>query len=228
MTTGKPRGIRNNNPGNIEYSAATKWQGLDNPPVEPEGRFARFKDAVYGIRAIARLIITYGDKYDCDTVRKIISRWAPSHENNTSAYVRAICAAVGVTPDETINVHEYAILRPMVEAIIKHENGQQPYSAAQIDKALVLAGVEPEKKPLAKSRTVKSAAVVTATGGAAIAAGVAEQVANVAPAVPVVQGVAETAQNHPTGLLIVFGAIVIAFALYIMWARFDDRRKGLR
>jgi hypothetical protein len=26
-----PRGIRNNNPGNIEYNPNTKWQGLASP-----------------------------------------------------------------------------------------------------------------------------------------------------------------------------------------------------
>ena len=85
-----------------------------------------------------------------------------------------------------------------------------------------------QTRPLAKTRTMKGSAVVAATGASAIAAGVAEQVSSIAPAMPVVSTVAETAHNHPTGLLILFGAIVILFGIYIAWARLDDRKRGLR
>jgi hypothetical protein len=223
-----PRGIRNNNPGNIEYQPNTQWQGLADPPVEPEGRFARFIDATYGIRAIARLLITYQTKHKCDTVRKIIDRWAPPTENNTAAYIRSICEAVDAYPDEMIDVRDYHTIKPLVKAIIKHENGQQPYSDAQIDKALTMAGIQPPKKPLAKSRTMVGAAGAAATGGAAITLGMADQIAQVAPAVTVAREVAETAHTYPNGLLIVFGLAVLVAAAYIAWARYDDRRKGLR
>lgn len=39
-------------------------------------------------------------------------------------------------------MHDYAVLRPLVPAIIKHENGQQPYTNAEMDAGLVLASVE--------------------------------------------------------------------------------------
>ena len=59
----------------------------------------------------------------------MIGRWAPPNENDTGAYVRAVAASVGVGADEEIDVHEFAILRPLTLAIIRHENGQQPYRA---------------------------------------------------------------------------------------------------
>ena len=59
MTTPNPRGIRNNNPGNIRRNG-DPWQGLAKEQNDRE--FFTFKSAVYGIRALARLLITYQDK----------------------------------------------------------------------------------------------------------------------------------------------------------------------
>jgi hypothetical protein len=81
---------------------------------------------------------------------------------------------------------------------------------------------------LSSSRTMAGATVVTASGAGAIAVGAAQQVADAAPAVAVVSQVAETAHNHPSGLMIAFGLVVIAAGLYIAWARYSDRKRGIR
>jgi hypothetical protein len=47
-------------------------------------------------------------------------------ENDTEAYVQAVAKAVGVSPDMEIDLHQYEIMRPTVEAIIRHENGKGP------------------------------------------------------------------------------------------------------
>ncbi len=83
-------------------------------------------------------------------------------------------------------------------------------------------------KPLTNSRTVAGATALTATGAGAVATGVIQQVADSAPAVSVVSEVARTAQEHPSGLLILFGVAVIAAALFLIYLRWDDRRKGIR
>lgn len=49
----QPRGIRNNNPGNIRRSS-DPWQGLAKEQIDRE--FFKFKSSVYGIRALARLL----------------------------------------------------------------------------------------------------------------------------------------------------------------------------
>lgn len=215
MTKSPTRGIRNHNPGNIEFDPKTKWQGLANPPVEQEGRFARFKDATYGIRAIARLLITYYDRYECDTVRKIVNRWAPPRENDTAAYVRSVAAGMTVTPDDQIDLHDYATLRALVLGIIRHENGAQPYTAAQIDKALVLAGVEPPRKPIAKSRTVAGGTIA----GASVVA---------SEAVTEVRDQIEPLLPYAESLKFIFMALALVGIGITIWARIDDRRKGLR
>lgn len=77
-------------------------------------------------------LITYHDKRrakdgsSIDTIREVIERWAPPNENNTDAYINEVSKAVGVTADMIIDLHDYDILRPLVEAIIRHENGRGP------------------------------------------------------------------------------------------------------
>ena len=135
-TNGPPRGIRNNNPGNLRRSK-DPWQGLASEQTDPD--FFQFVSSKWGIRALARTLIAYQDKDGRNTVNKIIDRWAPPTENNTTAYVQAVAAGVGVAADDEIDVHDYLVLRPLTLAIIRHENGQQPYTDAEIDAGLVLA-----------------------------------------------------------------------------------------
>jgi len=99
--------------------------------------FVIFSSAHYGLRALAKLLITYRLKYGLDCVEEIIGRWAPTSENDTRAYVNAVAREVGVSPTETINVvTDPAMLGRLVAAIVRHENGQQPYSTEQINAAV--------------------------------------------------------------------------------------------
>lgn len=142
------RGYRNRNPGNIDWSAQNGWLGqigretlADGKP----GRFAVFDTHEHGIRALSRLLITYGERHGLRTVAGIINRWAPPNENITSSYVAFVARLVGVKADDPVDVTQYAIARPMVEAIIRKELGGCPYPASVIDAGLKLAGIEPQK-----------------------------------------------------------------------------------
>lgn len=221
MTQTKTRGIRNNNPGNIRRSD-DKWQGLATN--QPDSEFFTFQSPIYGIRAIARLLINYQDNNSLSTIREFINRWAPSVENNTDAYVSSVAKRSGFDPDQTIDVHQHEYLKPLVLAIIWHENGVQPYANDQIDKALVLAGVETAPKPLAKTPTIKGAQITASAGVVAAASGV---IAEVAPAIPVLSALSDIVQDNALGLLITLGVLVIFAAGYIAWARIEDRKKGL-
>jgi hypothetical protein len=99
----KSRGYRNRNPGNIEHSPANKWLGLADPPSD--GRFCRFVSHEHGIRALAVLLQAYQDRHGLRTVRAIISRFAPGHENPTEAYVTAVARRMGVGREAAIDVH---------------------------------------------------------------------------------------------------------------------------
>ena len=128
-----PRGIRNNNPGNIRYNG-TGWQGLANPPSD--GAFCIFTEAKFGIRALATILRNYKCKYGICAVSGIIGRFAPSSENDTAAYIRSVCAAVGCAADAKLDIEDEAVLLPLAKAIIRHENGRQPYSDEQIREGL--------------------------------------------------------------------------------------------
>src|SRR3546814_15704654 len=78
-----------------------------------------------------------------------------------------------------VDVKNYSIMRGLVIGIIKHENGIQPYTDAQIDEGLRLAGIQPPAKP-----------VVTVTKGATVTAGIAAAgaaIEQMSPALPVLQ-----------------------------------------
>lgn len=211
MTT--KRGIRNNNPGNIRLSK-DKWQGLAKSQTDPE--FFRFESPKWGIRALCRVLITYQDDHGCKTIRDFISRWAPPGDNNdTESYIRSVGDAMNRSTTETLNVHRYDDLAPLVNAIIKQENGQNPYTQAEMDAALVLAGVEPVQRSLQTSRTIQGSQVAAA----ATAVGMAAQAGK--DYIPVLQSMI---QYVPW----VFGALALVGIGWVVWARIDDRRRGLR
>ena len=129
-----PRGIRNNNPGNIREAAdgGVQWEG--ERFTDDDSAFEEFIEPEDGIRAMARVLITYYNKYGLNTVRGIITRWAPPHENNTEHYICIVSNSLNVNPDAALTYP--ADLSPLIAAIVHQENGQQPYSTAQIDEGI--------------------------------------------------------------------------------------------
>lgn len=132
-----PRGISNRNPGNLEKGSP--WQG--RAAVQTDSRFVQFISPEYGIRALAKVLLTYYAGYDIDTVAGIINRWAPPVENNTDAYIASVAKVMGVSPVQPLQINQRTVMVPLIKAIIQHENGQQPYSDETIDKALNMAGM---------------------------------------------------------------------------------------
>lgn len=145
--TSIPRGIRNNNPGNIDYNPRNQWQGQLGLEDGYRPRFAKFSEAKWGIRALAKLLLNYRGKdgmpnvggKGIDTVLEIINRWAPASENNTLAYAAAVAKRLGVKPNETIDIADPSVLKQVVLGIIQHENGQNPYDDATVSEGIRLA-----------------------------------------------------------------------------------------
>lgn len=139
-----PRGIRNNNPGNIDYNKRNQWQGQVGIEPGPNGRFAVFDMPENGIRALGKLLINYRTKAGIpgvggegiDTVREVLNRWAPSNENDTEAYIKAVSGALGVTGNTVINLRDRRTLTGVVLGIIRHENGGNPYAQSVIDEGV--------------------------------------------------------------------------------------------
>lgn len=113
-----PRGIRNNNPGNIEDGAFARslpgYAGSD-------GRFARFDTPDAGVEAKARLLNSYIER-GFNTPASIINRWAPPSDNNpTDRYAQYVASRVGVGVSDPVTLDHIPLL---AQAIGEFENGQ--------------------------------------------------------------------------------------------------------
>ncbi|ENL7150937.1 hypothetical protein AB5S46_003916 [Salmonella enterica subsp. enterica serovar Newport] len=234
MAKQKPRGIRNNNPGNIEWGSP--WQGLIPRSEATDSRFAQFKDPASGIRAIAVTLTTYYDKRKAndgskiDSVREVIERWAPAVENNVSAYAKQVAAVLDVNPNsETLNLHDYDTMRSLVEGIIRHENGNPesfgltPYNNANtwysdevIEEGLRRAGIVKTAKPV--NRTTVAATSVAGLGAA--------QLVDMVQPVKAAMDSAHGDISSGDWVRIAFGAATIAIGLYMGWVAYRKHRAG--
>lgn len=209
------RGIRNNNPFNIRRSAKDKWQGLAQ--VQSDLEFCVFDTAIMGIRAGMRNLIAAQDKHGRHTIRAIMSAYAPPSENATGAYIRAVSDHMGVQADDVVDMHQYADLRGISEAIIGHENGgewSQWYTDAQMVKACVMAGVEPPKKSLVVSKQM--------IGGT-----IAASATVAAPIVQTVQDQLAPLTDYSVWIKKAFLAAALLGIVLAMWAKYNERKKGI-
>ncbi len=131
-----PRGIRNNNPGNIRHGE--NWLELNPNGPDIDSAFCVFTAPVYGIRALAKVLVNYKRIHGLNTVRQIVSRYAPPNENQTTAYIQSVAKQLGVYPDTVIDIEERGVLTVFIKAIIRMENGIQPYSDELIQQGIEL------------------------------------------------------------------------------------------
>lgn len=114
------RGLKNNNPGNIRIDNC-KWLGEVQPSQDKE--FKQFQTMGWGYRAMFHLINNYSRLHGCNTVRKIITRWAPPTENDTEAYIAAVCRDSHILPDVVITTTNKKCMIPIIAAMSRVENG---------------------------------------------------------------------------------------------------------
>jgi len=131
-TANAPRGIRNNNGGNIRWDGVTDWQGMTG--ADAQG-FVIFSDPVYGVRAMAKILKSYNAR-GVFKLGDIVSTWAPSNENDTESYIKSVEKNTGLGAETPIIAAQYPAV---ISALIYHENGQQPYSEQLITNGVLLA-----------------------------------------------------------------------------------------
>ncbi|EBJ6950715.1 hypothetical protein DYJ22_09130 [Salmonella enterica] len=154
------RGIRNNNPGNLEYSA----QGWDGE-LTPDGRFSRFDTPEHGIRALAKNMRTYQHEHGLNTVAGMISKFAPPEDHNdTPTYIKAVAGMMGVDPNQHIDTSDADTLTKLVNGIITVENGSNPYTSQQISDG-VLAAMGAKQLPHVAKADSRPADAGAATNG---------------------------------------------------------------
>lgn len=233
QTTRRPsRGVRNNNPGNIRHNRGTKWQGAS--PVQADREFVSFVSPEMGVRALIRTLLTYYKQHNLRTVHGIITRWAPpvgnangrSYTQNTGAYVDAVCRELSRALGRTVNAREalpidsVAIMRPLVIAIIAHENNGHRYPASVIAEGMRLGGIHDAMPRGLMSSGETQAALVSGT--AATGAGVA-----LIETLDTVRGQLEPLAYYSQWIALVLILLTLAGAGWTVWSHFSRKRRGL-
>lgn len=121
-----PLGLRNNNPGNLRA-------GLGQTGTNKG--FATFDTPEQGLAAMARQLLLYQNRDGLKNISQIIKKYAPASENNTQAYIDAVTKATGFNSQEYIDLNKSGNLAAIMEAMVKHENGRNPFSSAQFETA---------------------------------------------------------------------------------------------
>lgn len=117
----KSRGVRNNNPGNIRISS-NNWDGKIPKDQNTDGSFEQFVTWVHGLRAMTKLIINY-IKGGHDTITKIINRYAPPVENQTTNYINFVVKETGILANQTIDPNDKTVIRKIIKAMVRMELG---------------------------------------------------------------------------------------------------------
>lgn len=130
-----PRGLRDNNPGNIKTGIA--WMGKTGV----DGPFIIFKSMPWGLRALASDIANKIRLDGLTTIRQIITKYAPPDENDTARYIAAVVADTGYTADQQLPATP-EMLHRMVRAITNHElgddYGEQYITDDEIDQGIAM------------------------------------------------------------------------------------------
>jgi hypothetical protein len=127
-----PRGQRNNNPGNL-IKTNIKWQGKVESDRNSDGHFEQFYEMKFGIRALIKDLLN-DIKKGKNTLPKLISEFAPAHENNTDGYIQRLAKQTGLEVNEIIQPTASTI-EAIVKAIIEVENGKQFITANDFKEA---------------------------------------------------------------------------------------------
>ena len=119
-----PRGIRNNNPLNIRKGS--NWKG--ERPIQPDQAFEEFVSMEWGIRAGIKLIRNHitgfnGKRPPANTIKKLISVWAPAKENNTEAYIRTVCQQTAIGRNDLLHVNDRRSIIAIARAMAYVECG---------------------------------------------------------------------------------------------------------
>ena len=115
------RGIRNANPLNIRKSGDV-FEGEVVPSTD--NSFKRFETAAYGYRAAFKILRTYVTKYGLNTIRKMITRWAPPEDgNHTENYIKVVSERSGIPADDIIYPDNREMMTRVVAAMSYVENG---------------------------------------------------------------------------------------------------------
>ena len=126
-----PLGLRLRNPFNLR-PGKTPWLGQIR--IAP-GNYCEFDTEFHGLRAGFKQLLAYQFLHDCRSIRTIVTRWAPSIENNTKAYIDDVAQRLKIGADDVMDLRDEHQLIELGRAMIRHEQGQQPFSDVRLREA---------------------------------------------------------------------------------------------
>lgn len=135
---------RFNNPANLRYAAGYETASTRN------GKFAVFPSLDEGVLAAAKQLQIYGTK-GINNIHDIISKWAPSNENNTKAYIGHVVNATGRSEFEKLNLNDTRTLAKLITAMSVKEGAGSRLSEGKVIQIINNAGghfQESQKKSL--------------------------------------------------------------------------------
>lgn len=130
-----PRGIRNNNPGNLIFTNIN-WTGKLPKEQNKDRRFEMFIAPEYGIRAMIKDLKNDIEKGK-NTVPALMTEYAPRFENNTDAYIQMVCKDLKVSATAKL-LPTKNTLRLLVHSISRIENGGNFITNELFDKAYAM------------------------------------------------------------------------------------------
>jgi hypothetical protein len=139
---GMPRGLKDNNPGDLTPPDSGAWNGT----VGMDGPFTIFSDTVLGLRALGMDIANNVTIDGNNTITLLITKYAPPAENDTAAYISSVAGDTGLDPDAEIPQTQ-AALASLMRAIINHELGDS-WSSNYVPDSDIAAGIAAMPSPL--------------------------------------------------------------------------------
>ncbi|EJX4186909.1 hypothetical protein QB759_003280 [Salmonella enterica] len=124
---------RFNNPANLRYAAGYETANTRS------GKFAVFPSLDEGVLAAAKQLQIYGTK-GINNIHDIISKWAPSNENNTKAYIGHVVNATGRSEFEKLNLNDTRTLAKLITAISVKEGAGSRLSEGKVIQIINNAG----------------------------------------------------------------------------------------
>lgn len=134
-------GLRNNNPGNL-IRTNIAWQGKIPHSKNTDPRFEQFENVHFGLRAMLKDLINDINKGK-NTVKLLITEYAPPSENDTKAYINSVAKTLGVSPTQKLTEINSKFLINLVRAILQVELGKTDHKLitdSDIVKAITMLG----------------------------------------------------------------------------------------
>ena len=138
-----PRGIRNNNPGNLR-----SWGDMPR-----EDGFARFPTPEAGLAAMIKNLQVQQSKHGLNTIAGIIGRWAPPNENDPAGYVGNVSKQTGFGAHQPLDLTDKKTVAPLISSMIRQEGNSAGYSKDMIEKAVTQVVVDFKNAPAGTTAT---------------------------------------------------------------------------